>query len=339
MGSKSHLLRRIDVKFNTSAIYGHTIKEKYTLADGTTQSMIQIDYSKFLQYALCLCFVLSGSACDQAQQSTSPDILRMGVLPDVRATTLESKYGPLVEYLSEELGQEVRLIIPGDYADLVRLFGNGEVDIANFGGATFVFSEARHQAVPLVMRDIDTRFTSYFLARSDAKENQISDFKDEVIGFGSQLSTSGHYMPRYFLQEQAIDPEAFFREVLYSGGHDRTLEMLLEGQVDLAVANAEVVNSMLRQGELDETSVKIIWETPVYSDYVWAVQPGWSETYSNRVRDAFLRLSRSDERGAEILQLVGADGFLPATPSDSNRLRSIVLQGSGTDNQIEYQKR
>ena len=115
--------------------------------------------------------------------------------------------------------------------------------------------------------------------------------------------------------------------------------MLLEGQVDLAVANAEVVNSMLRQGELDETSVKIIWETPVYSDYVWAVQPGWSETYSNRVRDAFLRLSRSDERGAEILQLVGADGFLPATPSDSNRLRSIVLQGSGTDNQIEYQKR
>ncbi len=313
--------------------------EEHTLLDGTTQSMMQIDYSKFLPYVLCLCFVLLGSACDPAQQSSSPEVLRMGVLPDVRATTLKSKYEPLVKYLSEELGQEARLVIPGDYADLVRLFGNGEVDIAYFGGATFVSSEARYQAVPLVMRDIDTRFTSYFLARSDAKENQISDFKDEVIGFGSQLSTSGHYMPRYFLQEQAIDPEAFFHEVLYSGAHDKTVDMLLEGQIDLAATNAEVVDSMLRQGNLDETSVKIIWETPVYSDYVWAVQPGWSETYSNRVRDAFLRLSRSDERGAEILQLLGADGFLPAIPSDFNRLRSIVLQGSGTDDQIEYQKR
>lgn len=300
--------------------------------------MNQLNCRKFLRYVLCLCFILSGSACDRAEQSSSPEVLRVGVLPDVRATTLKSKYEPLVEYLSEELGQEVRLVIPDDYADLVRLFGNGDVDIAYFGGATFVSSEARYRAVPLVMRDIDTRFTSYFLARFGAKENQISDFKDQVIGFGSELSTSGHYMPRYFLKEQAIDPEAFFREVLYSGTHDKTVEMLIEGQIDLAAANAEVVNSMLRQGKLDETSVKIIWETPVYSDYVWAIQPGWSETYSNRVRDAFLLLSRSDERGSEILKLVGGDGFLPATPSDFNRLRAIVLQGSGADDQIENQE-
>ena len=76
----------------------------------------------------------------------------------------------------------------------------------------------------------------------------------------------------------------------------------------------------------------------MYSDYVWAIQPGWSETYSNRVRDAFLLLSRSDERGSEILKLVGGDGFLPATPSDFNRLRAIVLQGSGADDQIENQE-
>jgi phosphonate transport system substrate-binding protein len=257
----------------------------------------------------------------------------MGVLPDEQASTLKSKYEPLTAYLSEELGQEVQLIIPGDYAALVELFGEGEVDLAYFGGATFVASEAQHQAVPLVMRDIDTRFTSYFLARSDAKETQISDFRDQVIGFGSELSTSGHYMPRYFLKEQAIDPETFFSEVLYSGAHDRTVDMLLKGQVDLAATNSQVVNSMLRQGRLDEMSIKVIWETPEYSDYVWAIQPGWDESYANRLRDAFLALSLSDERDSEILQILGAGGFLPATRGDFFRLRAIVLPQAITDDQ------
>ena len=259
------------------------------------------------------------------------------MLPDVRPDTLESNYQPLTTYLSEELQQEVQLVIPEDYADLVRMFGTAEVDIANFGGATFVSAEEKYQAVPLVMRDIDTRFTSYFLARFDAKEGRVSDFEGQALGFGSRLSTSGHYMPRYFLQEQAIDPDTFFSDVLYSGAHDKTVGLLLDGQVDLAAVNSEVVDSMLRQGQLDAKSLRIVWETPVYADYVWAIQPGWNELYANKVRDAFLRLSLSDERDAEILQNLGAGGFLPATTGDFFRLRAIVLQKSGAVDKIENQ--
>ena len=280
--------------------------------------------------------MLSGVACEQAHQSSTPEVLRIGVLPDLQASKLKRKYDPLVTYLSDELQQEVKVIVPDDYADLVRMFGNAEVDMAYFGGVTFVSAAAQYQAEPLVMRDIDTRFTTYFLARSDAKEHDISDFDGQVIGFGSQLSTSGHFMPRYFLNEQAIDPETFFSDVLYSGAHDRTVEMLLQGEVDLAAVNSEVVKSMLRQGQLDAKSFKIIWETPVYADYVWAIQPDWNEAYANKVRDAFLQLSPFDERDAEILQSLGAGGFLPATPGDFARLRAIVLRESGARDPIEH---
>lgn len=259
------------------------------------------------------------------------------MLPDLRASSLENKYKPLIAYLAEQLEQDVQLVIPEDYADLVRMFGEADVDIAYFGGATFVSAEAQYRAVPLVMRDIDTRFTSYFLARFAAGENHISDFEGQVIGFGSQLSTSGHFMPRFFLQEQAIDPETFFSAVLYSGAHDRTVELLLEGQVDLAAVNSEVVNSMLSEGQLNETSLKIIWETPVYADYVWAVQPGWDEAYTTRVRDAFLRISPTNERDSEILRNLGAGGFLPATPGDFFRLRAIVLQEPDKGGPVEAQ--
>ena len=298
--------------------------------------MTLINWPKFLQHVLCLCLMLSGAACEQAHQSSTPEVLRIGVLPDLQASKLKRKYDPLVTYLSDELQQEVKVIAPDDYADLVRMFGNAEVDMAYFGGVTFVSAAAQYQAEPLVMRDIDTRFTTYFLARSDAKEHDISDFDGQVIGFGSQLSTSGHFMPRYFLNEQAIDPETFFSDVLYSGAHDRTVEMLLQGEVDLAAVNSEVVKSMLRQGQLDAKSFKIIWETPVYADYVWAIQPDWNEAYANKVRDAFLQLSPFDERDAEILQSLGAGGFLPATPGDFARLRAIVLRESGARDPIEH---
>ena len=81
---------------------------------------------------------------------------------------------------------------------------------------------------------------------------------------------------------------------------------------------------MLRDGRLEPGLLRIVWETPPYANYVWAIQPGWDESYVNRLRDAFMGLSVVDEEGAEILRRLGAGGFLPASDRDFNRLRKVM---------------
>lgn len=280
--------------------------------------------SKALRAALLPALVLLSPACAPEQEPAPPVVLRVGVLPDERPDALRQRYQPLIAHLARELGQEVRLVIPEDYEQLVTRFGSGDLDLAYFGGVTYVAAAERHGALPLVMRDIDAGFTSYFLARAERPETAVADFEGMAFAFGSELSTSGHLMPRFFLQEQEIVPETFFASVRYSGTHDATVAWVRDGKADLGAANAEVVNAMLSDGRLAPGALRVVWETPPYADYVWALRPGLGEATTTRLRDAFLSLSPIDEEAAGILRRMGAGGFLPAAPGDFDRLRGVM---------------
>lgn len=145
---------------------------------------------------------------------TTPSVLRVGVLPDEGVEALRKRYVPLLKYLSEKTGLDFQLVLSPDYNGLVRMFGNREVELAYFGGLTFVQALDSYDAAPLVMRDVDTRFTSWFLVKGGKAAHGFSDFKGKRFTFGSRLSTSGHLMPRHFMRsEKQIIPEVFFSEV------------------------------------------------------------------------------------------------------------------------------
>jgi phosphonate transport system substrate-binding protein len=257
-------------------------------------------------------------------QST-PSVVRVGVLPDMSEKDLRQRYDPLMQYLSEETGLDLKLVLPADYADLLRLFGEGEIDLALFGGVTFVQANDTHQAEPLVMRDVDTRFISVFLVRHNDSATDLSDLEDKVLAFGSSLSTSGHLMPRYFLQQsKQILPEDFFGQVVYSGAHDKTAYMVRDGEADIGAVNAEIIDGMLRDGRLKQGDLRVLWQTPPYPDYVWAVQAHLNEDIKTQLRDAYLQLDFNDEHHRQILADFGATSFLPAGVKQFQPLQQIA---------------
>lgn len=252
--------------------------------------------------------------------------IRIGILPDQGAEQLRARYTPLFQYLSEETGLSYVLIIPETYQDLLQLFEDKKVDLAYFGGLTYLQANQVNDAIPLVMRDVDANFTSFFLVPPDSPASRIQDLEGRVLSFGSRLSTSGHLMPRMFMREQGVEPEQFFGSVRYSGSHDKTAFEVRDGQADLGASNAEVVRAMFEDGRLTEGDVRILWETPPFPDYVWAVQPYVRPGTQEALRQTFLKLSRHDERHSSILDLIGAGAFLPAADQDFDPLRKVAKE-------------
>lgn len=250
--------------------------------------------------------------------------VRIGILPDESEAKLRERYDPLMGHLSESTGQTYELVIPKDYNQLLALFGEGRVDVAYFGGLTFVKAQKNHRAIALVMRDTDLKFRSYFLAPAENSSRAIADFKGLRFAFGSELSTSGHLMPRHHLSELGIDPERFFSEVRYSGAHDRTAFWVRDGEIDLGAANAKIIDGMFADGRLLPGEVKILSQTPSYPDYVWAARSGLSPALQDSIADAFLSLSPADQKHAEILERLDTGGFLPAQISDFSELIQIA---------------
>lgn len=275
---------------------------------------------------LISCCIAGIVGCSKEQASSNNNPLRVAVLPDQTPERLKARYAPLLKYLATELDTRVELIIPSDYADMLDKFHREEFDLVRFGGFSFVKAEHKDGAIPVVMRDIDTRFSSYFVVRTDDPATGLADFRGKKLSFGSELSTSGHLMPRYFLQSKGIIATEFFASIVFSGAHDKTAYTIRDGAADIGAANAIVIDQLYRDGLLSRDQVRILWKTPPYADYVWAAARHMPDATRIRIQDAFLALSKDVPQHAEILQQLGAGNYLPANTADFASLKEISYQ-------------
>ncbi len=280
---------------------------------------------RFIIWLASVGLVLYLGACSGPQQGDAMEILRIGVLPDESVEALRERYDPLLEFLAHETGFVCQLVVPDSYQDLLNKFGAGQLDLAYFGGVTFVKAQSAYDAIPVVMRDVDSRFTSVLLVAGDSTDDTLGELKGKRFSFGARLSTSGHLMPRHFLQsEYDITPEEYFGSVRYSGQHDRTAYWVRDGEVEAGVVNTEIVQRMLTDGRLQAGDIRTIWTTPSYADYVWAAHPQVSEVRRERIQDAFLKLSLDNPGEASILVKLGAAAFYPASTKDFSMLGAVM---------------
>lgn len=173
-------------------------------------------------FILIICCMVGLVSCSKEQDTSKTKPLRIAVLPDQSPERLRARYTPLLDYLATQLEVQIELIIPDNYADMLERFHRNEIDLAHFGGLSFVKAAHKDAAIPIVMRDIDTRFSSYYLVRADNPAKSLVDLRGKKLGFGSRLSTSGHLMPRFFLRAEGINTKAFFASINFSGAHDKT---------------------------------------------------------------------------------------------------------------------
>ena len=267
---------------------------------------------------MCAC-----SSPDGPEQN-KPGLLRISVLPDQSPEQLQKIYKPLFDYISAQTGLKYQLIIPKSYQASIDSLKNKQTDFAYLGGYTFMLSHIKGLSQPLVMRDVDLKFTSSLITSSKSTVAKLTDLHQKKFAFGSRLSTSGHLMPRYFLQEKGFIPENFFSTIQYSGAHDKTAYLVRDGKADAGILNTHVLKQMLNDGRLSKQDIKVIWTSPAYPDYVWAISSEVSSTTATTLKKAMLQLVYSNPEHKKILDNLSAKAFLPASLEDFDILHTIV---------------
>ena len=268
--------------------------------------MLQLNRTCFLR-TLAAGLLMTFGAAGHAQQ-----VLRVTAIPDESPTELARKAAPLVKYLEAKLGMKVEFTPVTDYAASVETLVNGKVDLAWFGGFTFVQASVRSggKVIPLVQREEDERFRSVFIT-ADPAIKTLADLKGKDVSFGSQSSTSGHLMPRSVLLAAGIDPDKDFKRVAYSGAHDATIAAVAAGKVQAGALNISVWEKFVADKKVDTDKVRVIFTTPPYYDYNWSVSTAMPEALRTKLTQAFLALDRSTPEGKEILELQRATRFVP----------------------------
>ncbi|MEZ5702821.1 MAG: putative selenate ABC transporter substrate-binding protein [Burkholderiaceae bacterium] len=280
--------------------------------------------SKGTLRALLTCAVLTLGTLAQAQQ-----VFRVTAIPDESPTELARKAAPLMDYLGAKLGVKVEFTPVTDYAASVEALANKKVDLAWFGGFTFVQASVRSggKVIPLVQRAEDEAFKSVFIT-SDPHIKTLADLKGKDVSFGSQSSTSGHLMPRSFIMQAGLDPDKDFKRVAFSGAHDATIAAVASGKVQAGALNISVWNKFVEEKKVDTSKVRVFYTTPAYYDYNWSVHADMPAAMREKLQAAFLALDKSTPEGKQILELQRASKFIP-TKADNYKGIEAAARAAG----------
>lgn len=262
---------------------------------------------RFTLHALLACAALGLTTQSYAQQ-----VFKITAIPDESPTELARKAAPLVSYLSQKLGMKVEFTPVSDYAAAVETLVNRQVDMAWFGGFTFVQAQVRSggKVLPLVQREEDAHFKSVFITAQPGIL-ALADLKGKTLSFGAPSSTSGHLMPRNYLLEAKINPDTDLKRVAFSGAHDATIAAVAAGKVDAGALNISVWDKFVADKKVDTSKVRVFYTTPAYFDYNWSVHADMPPALRTKLTQAFLDLNSGNPEGKALLELQRASRFIP----------------------------
>lgn len=270
----------------------------------------------------------SGSSAAKSTASNSDEVLHISAIPDFDQAELTRNFDDFAKYLSEETGIEVEYVPVVDYSSVVTSFSRGDIDLAWFGGLTGV--QARSlvpEAEAIAQRPSDAEFQSVFIKQAGSDLKAIEDTTGVTFAFGSESSTSGHLMPRYFLEEAGINPEEDFAgEPVYSGSHDRTIELVEAGSAEAGVVNIQYWEKGIEDGSIDTTKVEAYYTTPEYYDYNWTignVDEKFGEGTTDKIKKAILEATPED---TVVMDLLSTDKFIETKNSNYEKIEQVARQ-------------
>lgn len=296
---------------------------------------------------------LGGIAAACGGGSTS-DVVRFSGIPDADKAALSRMYAVVASYLSTKLGRKVEYVHVPDYTAVVTALAANKLDFAWLGGVTAVQAEARTQGKVefVATRAADLKFKSYFIAQREFAESKglaaldnhgpqtlkdLAALREALAGaqftFGSKSSTSGHIMPRHFLQSEAVGivPEKHFGKVGYqlAGGHSATLRAVAGGAAQVGALNFKTWDKADAE---TKAAAPVVYVTPEYVDYCLVAHKRMGADSIAKLRSALVELDGGQDEDAAVLEAFSAKRFVAAQAEQWQGIRDVwaQLEKSGT---------
>lgn len=251
-----------------------------------------------------------------------PEILRVGLIPNQSPDEVEAQYEPFRAYLAERLGQPVELFVATDYAGVVEAMASDRLDVAYFGGVTYVQAERRAKIRPIVT-EVDritgtTKYHSVIITAADSAIKRTADIEGEQFAFGDINSTSGSLYPSLMLEAAGVTGWMDRQNPLftYTGGHDATAAAVQNGSVGAGGLEERILRCLIENGTVDECKIRIVERSAPIEGYPWVVRDALDPALVQRIADAYLAIE-----DAELLELLRAERYERVEASDYDYIR------------------
>ena len=191
---------------------------------------------KILLALFSFIFVFSIVGCSTKTETKKEEkVIKMGFVPLKNSEKLVEDLKPSSDYLSERLGVKVEAFTASTYIGVVEGLGSGSVDFGIIPPFSSLLAQKQSNAKPILTSKGKTGkpgYTAELYVRKDSGIKSLQDVKGKKVAFVDPSSSSGYIYPGAMLVNAGLNLD---KDISYqfSGGHDKSLQLLLNKDVDV----------------------------------------------------------------------------------------------------------
>jgi phosphonate transport system substrate-binding protein len=254
--------------------------------------------------------------------------LHLVLTPSQKPTDLLAAGEEFAQVFGKLVGVPVRVTVASDYAAVIEALRNRTADLAFVHPVGYVLANREAKAT-IVARNLwhgKSSFTSRIFVRRDSGLRRLEDLRGKTIAFVDPASSSGYIYPMVLLIQRGLvqnrDPKTFFREVVFSGGHDASMRALLNGHVD-AIASFDLAREQYLADPVERERVTWVAETEQIPEAGIAARSGLDPATFARIRAALLQI-HGPAYASLLKRLYEIDGFAPAEDREYDPVRAAM---------------
>jgi phosphonate transport system substrate-binding protein len=233
-------------------------------------------------------------------------------------------YQEIIDYIGDQIKQPVQMVHRRTYDEMDAMLERGEVKIAFICSAPYVKNREKFGIDLLVAPSINGRaiYHSYIIVHKDSPIHSFSELKGKFFAFTDPKSNTGKLYPTYLLKTMNTSPEKFFKKIIYSYSHNKSVELVAKKIVDGAAVESIVYEYMLKKGSPYVKQTKIIKRSPPYGIPPVVVTKDLNSDLKRKIKEVFLNMHKT-EKGKTILNAMMIDGFVEIHDSAYDSIRNM----------------
>jgi len=263
----------------------------------------------------------------------------IGLIPEENIFNQMDRYRPLAAYLSKKIETPVRFTVLSRYGDVMDRFVSRKMDGAFFGVFTGVLAMEKIDAVPVaraVNLDGSSTVQSYIFVRNNSGIHDVEGMKGKRITFVDRATVTGYLYALSYLREFGIaNPEAYFREVSFTGSHGSTIYSVLDGRADVGIVKSKIFQLLVAKDTTIQEELMIIARSQEFPDTTLFLRKDISQTLLSRIKAALFSMEK-DPEGIAVLKKLEAQKFIEAKKNDFASFYEVARKAGITLKTYKY---
>ena len=251
--------------------------------------------------------------------------LRVLVASMISTSSTIELYGGLVRQLGDMVGRRGVLVQRRNYGEANEAIRHGDVDLAFVCSGAFIESTidgnyAELLAVPVVRGK--STYNAYVIVAAGAPWQQLSDLKGRAVAYVDPESLTGRNYLRHRIKSLGSEESTFFGRISYTGSHDRSIEAVARGLVDVASVDHLIFEMMKEQQPATTNKLRILETSPPFGAPPVVVPRSVPAELRAKLRQALVGLHKT-EAGARTLSQLRVDRFDVVTDAHYSSVRTL----------------